>query len=130
MIILVPSVMNCSAGGKAISTQVLPVEIEQVSSLEEIKNEPEKVLTLAQSYFGRQQYDEALVCVRLVIGDFEGTLYSDHAYYMRGLIYVDILNFHRDIQKAAAAFRMVISSPPESDFDKLAQTELDRIKDV
>ncbi len=36
--------------------------------------------------------------------------------------------FDRDLKKAAAAYRMVISLLPDSDFDKYAQNELDKLK--
>lgn len=84
----------------------------------------------AERYISRGLFPEALAVVQSIINDHANTLHSDKAYFMKGSIYTNMLNFNRDIEKAAAAFRMVLASGPESEFDKKARAALDSIKNV
>ncbi len=88
----------------------------------------EKQISEIQRSFGRQKYENALGLIQKVISEYPETYFSDQAYYLKGLVYCSLLNFNMDNKKAAAAFRMVISSRPVTDFDKLAQSELNKIK--
>lgn len=92
----------------------------------EIKLEDE--FAKAERFVGIGQYDNALEIVQSIISDHAGTVFSDRAYYFKGFTYTNVLFFDRDLEKAAAAFRMVLASDPVTDFDPKAQQMLDRIK--
>ncbi|MFC1556352.1 tol-pal system YbgF family protein [candidate division KSB1 bacterium] len=118
----------CSAGAGAQKVVSNPEVLAEAADRGELKGNPDTLLELAEYYYGRQKFQESLNVVQKVIADHTGTFQSDYAYYLKGMIYADVLNFNMDLRQAAAAFRMVVSSPPESDFDERAQKELERIK--
>ncbi len=118
----------CSSGSSVRRMDVPPEIIETVESPEEISEDPDMLLALAEYNFSRKRYDESLQYVQRVLVGTAETLQTDHAFFLKGMIYASVLNFHQDIDQAAAAFRMVISSPPESDFDKMAEEQLKRLK--
>lgn len=77
---------------------------------------------------GIGQFEKALEIVQSIISGNAGTVFSDRAYYFKGFTYTNMLFFDRDLEKAAAAFRMVLASDPVTDFDLKAQEMLERIK--
>jgi len=127
-IAFLPVVIGCSAGGAVRQEPINPRDLAVLNTEEAAAAEPEKLLALAEFYYGSQKFPESLACIQRVLVFHEGTIYADRAYFIKGRVYADILNFHRDVKKAASAFRMVISSPPESRYDKMAEKELERIK--
>lgn len=82
----------------------------------------------AERYISLGQYDFALEIVQSIITGHPGTIYADRSYYLKGFAYSNMLNFDRDLEKAAAAFRMVIASDPVSFYDIKAQEMLDKIQ--
>lgn len=82
----------------------------------------------AERYISRGLFTEALAIVQTIINEHSDTMYSDKAYFIKGSIYASMLNFDRDLEKASAAFRMVLASGPESEFDEKAREALDNIK--
>jgi len=82
----------------------------------------------AERFVGIGQYKNALEIVQTIISGYAGTVYSDRAYFFKGFTYTNLLFFDRDLDKAAAAFRMVLASDPVTDFDTKAQQMLDHIK--
>ena len=82
----------------------------------------------AERYISRGLFNEALAIVQSIINEHSNSLHSDKAYFIKGSIYASMLNFDRDLEKARAAFRMVLASGPESEFDERAREALERIK--
>ncbi len=100
---------------------------ESLSAEERLELEMADLFAKTERYVSFDQFDKALSLVQTVISEHPNTVYSDKAYYMRGTIFTHMLNFHRDLDKAAAAFRMVIASDPVSVFDTRAHEALNRI---
>jgi outer membrane protein assembly factor BamD (BamD/ComL family) len=131
LIIIIPAIIqpiSCSSSKQ--TQQVSSAEyLELAEKIDEIDTvEAEKLIGLIGFYYGRHRFDEALEVVQKVIANYPGSVYSDNAYYLKGLIYSDTLNYDRDMGKAAAAYRMVLDSLPETEFDKKAREELEKIK--
>ena len=82
----------------------------------------------AERYISLGQFSGALEIVQSIIGEYSDTIYSDKAYFLKGLLYANMLNFDRDPDKAAAAYRMVIATGPESEFDEKAKEALGRLR--
>jgi len=82
----------------------------------------------AERYISLGLFTEALAIVQTIINEHSDTMHSDKAYFIKGSIYASMLNFDRDLEKASAAFRMVLASGPESEFDEKAREALDNIK--
>jgi len=122
------ALIACSSGSSVRQIPTAPAAAVKTDIKKDAAVPPEQLISNAEYFFGRQKFSEALDIVNRVIADYAETINSDYAYYLRGRIYADILNFYMDREKAASAFRMVISSPPVSEFDELAQKELERIK--
>ena len=112
----------CTAGGLSKeSGRPGELRISETASLDE-------AFLRAERYISLGQFSEAHVIVQSVIHEHPNTVYADKAYFMKGAIYVNMLNFNRDADKAAAAFRMVIASEPETEFDVKAREMLERLK--
>jgi len=120
--------LSCSGAGITVRTPAAPLTKEDIEAARKIELAMTELFTRAEQHIGRGQYTDALAVIQPVINDYPGTVYSDRAYFMKGAIYADVLNFNRDVEKAAAAFRMVIASEPVTDYDKRAQEMLDKIK--
>ena len=102
-------------------------DIESLSVEERLELEMADLFAKTERYISLDQFDEALSLIQPVMSEHPNTFYSDKAYYTRGTIFTQMLNFHRDLDKAAAAFRMVIASEPVTVFDDRAQEALKRI---
>jgi tetratricopeptide (TPR) repeat protein len=118
----------CSSREKVTQKTFDPQAAAELIESGRINEDPEQLNALTEYYYGRQKFEKALECTQQVLAVQDTTIHSDRAYYNRGRIYADVLNFRMDLKKAAAAFRMVISTPPVSKYDKLAEEELRRIK--
>ncbi len=123
------SLFTCASSQKAQSTEGTADYLGIAEKVDEIDTiEADKLIGLIGFYLGRHRFDEALDVVQKVIAGFPRSVYSDNAYFLKGLIYSDNLNFEKDLKKAAAAFRMVLDSLPETEFDRKAERELEKIK--
>lgn len=122
----------CAAGSASRQAQ----QIEELKKRDPALLTEEEKLTLhlaeefdkAERYISRGLFPEALAIVQSIINDHSNSLHSDKAYFIKGSIYASMLNFERDLEKARAAFRMVLASGPESEFDERAREALERIK--
>ena len=102
-------------------------DIESLSVEERLELEMADLFAKTERYISLDQFDEALSLIQPIMSEHPTTFYSDKAYYTRGTIFTQMLNFHRDLDKAAAAFRMVIASEPVTVFADRAQESLKRI---
>jgi len=101
---------------------------EQIEAEKQFDLKMKDLFAKAEQRVGRGQYSEALALIQPIIEGYPGTVYTDQAYFMKGMIFADMLNFNRNVEKAAASFRMVIASEPVTEFDKYAQEMLLKIK--
>jgi len=131
-IVCVLFLFSCAAGSASRQAQ----QIEELKKRDPALLTEEEKLTLhlaeefdkAERYISRGLFPEALAIVQSIINDHSNSLHSDKAYFIKGSIYASMLNFERDLEKARAAFRMVLASGPESEFDERAREVLERIK--
>ena len=122
----------CASGSASRQAQ----QIEELKKRDPALLTEEEKLTLhlaeefdkAERYISRGLFAEALAIVQSIINDHSNSLHSDKAYFIKGSIYASMLNFDRDLEKARAAFRMVLASGPESEFDERASEALEWIK--
>ncbi|MFC1564538.1 tol-pal system YbgF family protein [candidate division KSB1 bacterium] len=130
--LLISLLLACTSSKQAQDRPVSAEEnIEIAEELDEAgRIEAEKLVGLIGFYLGRHRFVEALEVVQEVVVNYPETEFSDNAFYLKGIIYSHVFNYERDLKKAAAAYRMVIDSLPETEFDKKAQEELDKIKTV
>lgn len=123
-------IAGCSSGSRLSQIEITPEELEEVvSSVDpETVDDPVQLLALAEYSYSRRKFDDSLGHVQKILAQFSETAHTDHAYYLRGMIYQSVLYFRMDLQKAAASFRMVMSSPPETDFDEMAEDQLKQLE--
>jgi len=96
-------------------------DVDLLSEDEILEIKIEDNFAKAERFVGIGQYEEALEIVQSIISDHAGTIFSDRAYYFKGFTYTNALYFDRDLEKAAAAFRMVLASDPVTDYDPKPQ---------
>ncbi|MFC1554260.1 tol-pal system YbgF family protein [candidate division KSB1 bacterium] len=100
----------------------------ELTDIDKLRIELSDKFAKAERYLSLGQFEGALDIAQSVINDYPETEYSDKALFMKGIILSSVLNFNRDLKKAAAAFRMVIATDPVTEYDKLAEIELEKIK--
>ena len=91
---------------------------------------PAQQLEKAKSLIGYSSFDEALKTLDKIISGNRKTIHSDEAYYLKGKIYSHLLNPKRNYNLAVAAFKLVIDTIPDSDFDKKAEEEIENIRKI
>jgi len=119
--------ISCSSTSRNANSGLQAAVPEPVEGLELPKFQPDELLQQADYHFRTQKFDESLYLVQKVIIHFPKTVYSDQAYFIKGNVYLNILNHKRDLKKASAAYRMVMASSPATEFDRKAKIELDKI---
>ncbi len=101
---------------------------EDLSPAEQLELELANSFTDTDRYISYGRFEEALAILWNIVSNHSNTPYADKAFYVRGTIYSHMLYFHRDIEKAAAAYRMVLASEPVTEFDVKAQNALELMK--
>ena len=124
--------VSCSSSAASRQAQRIDELRKRDASLlsedEKLEIQLEDEFIKAERFMGIGQFEKALEIVQSIISGNAGTVFSDRAYYFKGFTYTNMLFFNRDLEKAAAAFRMVLASEPVTYFDLKAQEMLERIK--
>ncbi len=131
LLFLVVSAFNCAMtarSGRESNVNSGDIEKSYSTTIDLSKKTPENLLKVSKNYSSNGKYKQAESLLKKIIAENQNSKFSDEAYYLLGSIYANVLNRSKDFSLASGYFKKVIENLPETDFDRKAENEIERLK--